>query len=98
MVPLIDYQERLAESPDALLGSRSVQLLFSHARQSGFPDLPMRASRLDVHRGWRFRPEGREDRIARSLAAIDSPNTIHLDAESWRWIAEDVDVEDIGRA
>ncbi len=84
-------------SPGGLLGSRPVQILANRPRQIEFKSLGQRPSQLAFFRAWHFRPHGREERVARSLSAIDAPNTISLDPETWRWIAEDIDIEDIGR-
>lgn len=43
-----------------------------------------------------FSPEAREERIARSLAAVEGPSPIQLDAETWRWVAEDIELEYLG--
>jgi hypothetical protein len=39
-----------------------------------------------------FTPEGREERIAKALQALETPS---LDCETWKWIAEDADLEDL---
>jgi len=39
----------------------------------------------------RFTPEGRDERIARSLAALNQQTSIHLSPEEWQRIAEDPD-------
>ena len=43
-----------------------------------------------------FTPEGRSERVARSLAALRSLETIQLDADTWKWVAEDIDLADVG--
>ncbi len=44
----------------------------------------------------RFPPEGREERASAAVRAIESAVAHYdLDPETIRWIAEDVDVEDI---
>jgi hypothetical protein len=42
----------------------------------------------------RFTAEGREDRIARSLAALNQQETLQLSAEQWKYFAEDPDLDD----
>jgi hypothetical protein len=51
--------------------------------------LPNRSPRLEE-----LIPEGKAERIARALAALNQDATIHLAPEQWRWIAEDPDFED----
>ena len=42
-----------------------------------------------------FTPEGREERIAKALQALEMPaRSFTLDRETWKWIAEDADLED----
>jgi len=42
----------------------------------------------------RFTPEGKRDRISRSLQALRQPSNIRLTSAEWRHIAEDSDLED----
>ena len=43
-----------------------------------------------------FTPEGREERIAKALQALEVPaHGFTLDRETWTWIAEDADLEDL---
>jgi len=43
-----------------------------------------------------FTPEGREERIAKALQALEMPAAgFPLDRETWKWIAEDADLEDL---
>jgi len=43
-----------------------------------------------------FTPKGREDRVARALEILDSPGpSFNLDKETWMWVAQDVEIEDI---
>jgi hypothetical protein len=43
-----------------------------------------------------FTPEGREERIAKALQALEMPAPgFTLDRETWKWIAEDADLEDL---
>ena len=51
-------------------------------------------SKLEALKKRRFSPEGRAERIARSLAALDQVATIRLTSEEWRQVAEDSDIED----
>ena len=43
-----------------------------------------------------FTPEGREERIAKALQTLEAPTPgFTLDYETWKWIAEDPDLEDL---
>ena len=43
-----------------------------------------------------FTPEGREDRVTKALQALETPAPgFTLDRETWKWIAEDADLEDL---
>jgi hypothetical protein len=43
-----------------------------------------------------FTPEGREERIARALEILNLPGpSFNLDKETWIWVAQDVEIEDI---
>ncbi len=39
-------------------------------------------------------PEGKPDRVAKALAALNQQECIKLSPEQWKWVAEDVDLED----
>ena len=41
-----------------------------------------------------FPPQGKADRVARALAALNQDPAIRLTHEQWKWIAEDSDLED----
>ena len=41
-----------------------------------------------------FSPEGKPERISRALAALYQQEPIHLQAEEWKWVAENADLED----
>ncbi len=51
-------------------------------------------SKIEALKKKRFSPEGKAERVARSLAALNQVAIIHLTPEEWRQIAEDPDVED----
>ncbi|HKP13191.1 MAG TPA: hypothetical protein VJZ91_13820 [Blastocatellia bacterium] len=51
-------------------------------------------SGLEELKKWRFTPEGRDERIARSLAALNRPASIRLSPDQWKFVAEDADIED----
>jgi len=53
-----------------------------------------RLSRLEALKRERFTPEGKAERVAKSLAALAEDETIQLTAQEWRLIAEDPDLED----
>ncbi|MGH7847199.1 MAG: hypothetical protein ACREQW_18795 [Candidatus Binatia bacterium] len=43
-----------------------------------------------------FTPEGRKERIAKALQILEAPTaSFSLDRETWKWIAEDADLEDL---
>lgn len=43
-----------------------------------------------------FTPEGREERIAKALQLLETPVLgFTLDRETWKWVAEDADLEDL---
>jgi hypothetical protein len=52
------------------------------------------SSKLEELKKQRFTPEGKDERIARSLAALNQQPSIHLSPEEWQRIAEDSDIED----
>lgn len=52
------------------------------------------AERLAEFKKQKFTSEDRQERIARALAALQQETTIKLPAETWRRIAEAVDLED----
>ena len=44
----------------------------------------------------RFTPEGRKKRIAKALEILSLPGpSFNLDKETWIWVAQDVEIEDI---
>ncbi|SRR6185436_6247714 len=51
-------------------------------------------SRIDELKRRHFTVQGKDERIARSLAALNQKVTIELTAQQWRRIAEDPDIED----
>ena len=94
--PPLHFQRRGIEASDGYLGSHSVQQFPDRLQRADSMFLRQQPSKLAFLRAMHFGPIGREKRIERSLAAVDSPISISLDPESWRWIAEDLDIEDIG--
>lgn len=52
------------------------------------------SAKLEVLIRERFSPEGKTERVAKSLAALNQEGSIVLTPQEWRFIAEDVDVED----
>jgi hypothetical protein len=58
------------------------------------PRRSLARSKLEALKRRRFTPEGKAERVARSLAALHQKVSIQLTPEEWRWIAEDPDVED----
>jgi hypothetical protein len=57
-------------------------------------DLARPDSKLDILKLQAFKPEGRHQRIAASLAALDAPQPTVLTLEQWREIAEETEDED----
>jgi hypothetical protein len=51
-------------------------------------------SKLEQLKRVRFTPETKAERVARSLAALDQVEPIHLTPSEWRFVAEDPDIED----
>ena len=54
-----------------------------------------RLSKLEALKRERFRPEGKAERVVRSLAALNQAEPIELSLEEWRLITEDPDLLDI---
>ena len=52
-------------------------------------------SKLEALKRDRFPPEGKGERVAKSLAALKQQESIHLSPDEWRFFAEDVDILDI---
>ena len=90
-----------------LLGNKEIQMTQVHRFREMTPSVDDRNSRYDIAvtragpteklrrlKSTKFSPEGREGRIARSLAALRQPITIHLKPEEWSWIADELDIED----
>jgi len=42
----------------------------------------------------RFPPDGKEGRVERARAALYQEQPIKLSPEEWKWVAEDLDLED----
>jgi uncharacterized membrane protein len=58
--------------------------------------VPRPSPRLEELIRKRFPAEGRAERIARALAAVNEDELIHLTPEQWKWVAEDSDLEQQG--
>jgi hypothetical protein len=41
-----------------------------------------------------FNPQDKAERVSRALAAFNEEEPIKLSPEQWRWVAEDVDLEE----
>ena len=83
---------------DGILGNVSAQLAGGGKWASVRPGpwgYPTRLGRLKARV---FTVEGRDRRIGQSLEAVDRPPKYDLDHETWRWVAESADIEDIGYA
>src|SRR5689334_19986075 len=79
-----------------LLDNKNLQMPYHD--QIEFIDPPLQASRasskLEELKRQRFTEEGKPERIARSLAALNQQSSIQLSPEEWKLIAEDPDIED----
>ena len=75
------------------LGNSALQFI-----SGGFiPPRPLESrpiSRLEALKRLHFSAAGRNERVARSLGALNQPETLRLTPEEWRFFAEDVDLED----
>jgi hypothetical protein len=60
----------------------------------GPQEKPISSARLEELKKQKFTPEGKEERIAKGLAALHQEPTIVLPTDVWRRIAEDPDLED----
>lgn len=58
------------------------------------PSATAAISRLEALKRTRFTPESKDERVAKSLAALNQEESIHLTPGEWRWVAEDIDLED----
>jgi hypothetical protein len=58
------------------------------------PAALLRSEKLVEAKRERFTTEGKEERIAKSLAALKQPPSIRLASTEWRRIVEDPDLED----
>jgi len=56
--------------------------------------VPRPSPRLEELIRKRFPPEGRAERMARALAALQQNTPIRLTPEQWKWVAEDPDLAD----
>ena len=75
------------------LGNSALQFLsgrFSPRRPLEWGLIP----RLEALKQLHFSTAGRNERIAKSLAALNQPETLKMTPEEWRFFAEDVDLED----
>lgn len=108
-VPHIEY-ERRALNVGGLLGNGALQsasmaksewtALYAFAPSKAAPVVSVTekvspVSKLEALKRERFRQEGKAERIARSLAALNQSEPIELSLEEWRLITEDPDLLDI---
>jgi hypothetical protein len=75
------------------LGNASIQFAPIH-RPASIAHFLRPTPKLQLLKLQRFVPEGREDRIAKSLAALNQQETLNLSAEQWKYFAEDPDLDD----
>jgi len=53
-----------------------------------------KSARLEELIKQRFPAEGKAERVAKALAALHQEEPIKLRPEEWKWVAEDVELED----
>jgi len=53
-----------------------------------------KTARLEKLIKQRFPAEGKAERVAKALAALHQEESIKLRPEEWKWVAEDVELED----
>lgn len=53
-----------------------------------------KSARLEELIKQRFPTEGKAERVAKALAALHQEESIRLSPEEWKWVAEDVALED----
>jgi uncharacterized membrane protein len=53
-----------------------------------------KSARLEELIKQRFPAEGKAERVAKALVALHQEEPIKLRAEEWKWVAEDVELED----
>src|SRR5437867_2155141 len=94
-------EKRPADRGTSGLGDQSVQLYpFQLARASygigsfGLPVVMQSSSKLETLKRKRFTVQGRTERIEKSLAALNQPETLKLTPQEWRFFAEDPDLDD----
>ncbi len=78
-----------------LLGNQKIQVPSAGgptALITSAPRTPL--TRLEELKRRRFPPAGKEERVARALAALHQPGAIQLSAEDWRWFDENADSEE----
>lgn len=75
------------------LGSVALQLP-SVTRTTTIAHFLRPTPKLELLKRQRFTLEGREERIAKSLAALSQPAGIDLTPEQWKHFAEDLDLDD----
>jgi hypothetical protein len=80
------------------LRARSPQVTESRILADGEGPEAQQVRRAALYRlrAMQFPQEEREQRIAKALAALHAPNPLSgVDRATWKWAAEDVDLEDI---
>jgi len=53
-----------------------------------------KSARLDELVKQRFPADGKAERVAKALAALHQEEPIKLGPEEWRWVAENIELED----
>ena len=96
-------QKRPADRGKSGLGERSSQLFPNQLATAaygigvyGIPFVmqPNSSAKLQLLKRKRFTAEDRAERIERSLAALNQPETLRLTPQEWRFFAEDPDLDD----
>lgn len=81
-------------SGGASLGDIGLQVPRGPLLLSDRPRMQNVVPKIEFLKKRHFTDQGREARIAKSLAALEQPNPIQLTREQWIWIAETLDSED----
>jgi hypothetical protein len=98
---VFDISSPTVDHSSGLLGNRRAQwvaskdesyLQFWHVLRQRFDAPP--AFKLAILKQRTFTPEGRQERIRRSLAALEAPQPTMLTREQWKEIVEEIEDED----
>src|ERR1700733_14248634 len=92
------HYERLVQPSSGLTGFQIFNIhgeLLGGEQNAWLPlVLPPVSNKLQELKAQKFTLPGREERIARSLAALNEPTLIPMTRADWLWLDENSDVED----